>query len=141
MWQASQSVLLDKIIMSGMECILVKVAGVGLQEKDLGKTLNMLESKLRKLVISPASSLLECASRGLRLTRWRFLSRTTCTGFTSAERGASTRRSLWILPSSMIGSSCSSSSDLEVSTYQPLTTRLPLYSETKRPSRQWTLLP
>lgn len=49
MWQASQSALLSKIIGSGMSCILVKVAGIGLDERDLGRTLNTLEPKLRRL--------------------------------------------------------------------------------------------
>jgi diphthine-ammonia ligase len=49
MWQASQSALMSKIIASGMSCVLVKVAGVGLEERDLGRTLNVLEPKLRRL--------------------------------------------------------------------------------------------
>jgi len=50
LWQRNQAELLDEMIMAGMEAILIKVAGAGLHEAHLGKTLAQVQSTLAKLV-------------------------------------------------------------------------------------------
>lgn len=49
LWQRNQSSLLDEMVASGFVAILIKVAGIGLVERDLGKTLNQLQPKLEHL--------------------------------------------------------------------------------------------
>lgn len=50
LWQSEQLPLVTKMIQSGLEAVLVKVAGVGLGEAQLGKTLGQLLPLLTKLV-------------------------------------------------------------------------------------------
>ncbi|OCH92905.1 hypothetical protein OBBRIDRAFT_811409 [Obba rivulosa] len=49
LWQRDQAELLSEMIDSGMEAILIKVAGIGLTVKHLGKTLAQIHSTLVKL--------------------------------------------------------------------------------------------
>ncbi|SPO36938.1 uncharacterized protein PSFLO_02409 [Pseudozyma flocculosa] len=49
LWQRSQPELYDEMIQAGMTSILIKVAGIGLEERDLGKTLHQMRHKLWKL--------------------------------------------------------------------------------------------
>jgi diphthine-ammonia ligase len=50
LWQRDQRELLAEMIMSGMEAILIKVAGIGLGINHLGKTLADMQPTLVKLV-------------------------------------------------------------------------------------------
>jgi len=50
LWQRDQRELLGEMIDAGMECVLVKVAGIGLTVKHLGKTLAEMQPTLLKLV-------------------------------------------------------------------------------------------
>ena len=50
LWQHSQRKLLLDMEKAGLEAILIKVAGIGLEERDLGKSLRMMRPKLEKLV-------------------------------------------------------------------------------------------
>lgn len=50
LWQRDQAELLSDMIASGMEAILIKVAGIGLTTKHLGKTLTEMQPTLTKLV-------------------------------------------------------------------------------------------
>jgi diphthine-ammonia ligase len=53
LWQRDRAALLDDITASGMEAVLVKVAGAGLDPiKHLGKTLNYLKPTLTRLHLS-----------------------------------------------------------------------------------------
>ncbi|KAF9464425.1 hypothetical protein BDZ94DRAFT_1297190 [Collybia nuda] len=49
LWQRDQEELLSEMITSGMEAILIKVAGIGLTTEHLGKTLAVMEPSLIKL--------------------------------------------------------------------------------------------
>ena len=49
LWHREQSELLDEMIAAGVHAILIKVAGVGLTENHLGKTLEEMRPKLRSL--------------------------------------------------------------------------------------------
>ncbi|CAO1632197.1 unnamed protein product [Sympodiomycopsis kandeliae] len=49
LWQRSQEELLDEMVKSQVQAILIKVAGIGLQEKHLGKTLAQMQPLLMKL--------------------------------------------------------------------------------------------
>ncbi|KAJ7590852.1 hypothetical protein C8J56DRAFT_1134729 [Mycena floridula] len=49
LWQRPQDELLAEMIEAGMECILIKVAGIGLTIKHLGKTLGEMQETLQKL--------------------------------------------------------------------------------------------
>ncbi|EJD53709.1 adenine nucleotide alpha hydrolases-like protein [Auricularia subglabra TFB-10046 SS5] len=49
LWQRDQPELLSEMIEAGMECILIKVAGIGLMTKHLGKTLAQMQPTLLKL--------------------------------------------------------------------------------------------
>ncbi|KAL9939536.1 hypothetical protein V8E36_001353 [Tilletia maclaganii] len=49
LWQRSQDDLLDEMVKAGMNAVLIKVAGIGLDERDLGKSLAQMQSKLRRL--------------------------------------------------------------------------------------------
>lgn len=50
LWQSEQLPLVARMISSGLEAVLVKVAGVGLGEKQVGKTLGQLFPLLTRLV-------------------------------------------------------------------------------------------
>ena len=50
LWQRDQEELLTEMIEAGMEAILIKVAGIGLTSKHLGKTLAQMQQTLMKLV-------------------------------------------------------------------------------------------
>ena len=50
LWQRDQRELLAEMIEAGLEAILIKVAGVGLQTKHLGKTLAQMQTTLLRLV-------------------------------------------------------------------------------------------
>lgn len=52
LWQASQLLLLERMLACGMEVILVKVAGVGLGIDLVGKNLREVMPLLRRLVSS-----------------------------------------------------------------------------------------
>ncbi|KAI0284373.1 hypothetical protein BGY98DRAFT_1087615 [Russula aff. rugulosa BPL654] len=49
LWQRDQAELLSEMIAAGMEAILIKVAGIGLTTKHLGKTLMEMQPTLTKL--------------------------------------------------------------------------------------------
>ncbi|KAH9951666.1 hypothetical protein B0H21DRAFT_185984 [Amylocystis lapponica] len=49
LWQRDQAELLDEMINAGMEAVLIKVAGIGLTAKHLGKTLAEMQQTLVKL--------------------------------------------------------------------------------------------
>lgn len=50
LWQRDQSDLLDEMCNAGLQAVLVKVAGVGLEAKHLGKSLSQMRPTLKKLV-------------------------------------------------------------------------------------------
>lgn len=50
LWQRDQAELLSEMIAAGMEAILIKVAGIGLTIKHLGKTLTEMQPTLTTLV-------------------------------------------------------------------------------------------
>ena len=56
LWQRDQGELLSEMIGSGLQAILIKVAGIGLTPKHLGKTLGEMQQVLVKLVSSAPSS-------------------------------------------------------------------------------------
>ncbi|WFD31579.1 diphthine--ammonia ligase [Malassezia sp. CBS 17886] len=49
LWQRNQTSLLDDMIAAGLDAVLVKAAGIGLDERDLGKSLRTLRPKLLRL--------------------------------------------------------------------------------------------
>lgn len=49
LWQRSQSELYAEMLDAGLVSILIKVAGIGLDERDLGKTLGQMQAKLERL--------------------------------------------------------------------------------------------
>lgn len=49
LWQRSQSELYAEMLDAGLVSILIKVAGIGLDERDLGKTLGQMQGKLERL--------------------------------------------------------------------------------------------
>ncbi|KAG8766524.1 hypothetical protein FRC12_006811 [Ceratobasidium sp. 428] len=49
LWQRDQRELMSEMIEAGVEAILIKVAGIGLQERHLGKTLAQMEPTFHKL--------------------------------------------------------------------------------------------
>jgi len=49
LWQRNQTSLLHEMNVSGLDAILIKVAGIGLGERDLGKSLRALTPKLEQL--------------------------------------------------------------------------------------------
>lgn len=49
LWQRNQTSLLHEMNASGLDAIVIKVAGIGLGERDLGKTLRVLTPKLEHL--------------------------------------------------------------------------------------------
>ncbi|KAJ7283900.1 hypothetical protein C8J57DRAFT_748482 [Mycena rebaudengoi] len=49
LWQRDQAELMDEMVAAGMEAILIKVAGIGLTVKHLGKTLAQMQPTLVKL--------------------------------------------------------------------------------------------
>ena len=50
LWQREQDELLQEMIDAGLVAVIIKVAGVGLTEKHLGKTLAEMQPTLVKLV-------------------------------------------------------------------------------------------
>lgn len=50
LWQRDQAELLSEMIEAGMKAVLIKVAGIGLTPKHLGKTLAEMQPTLIKLV-------------------------------------------------------------------------------------------
>lgn len=50
MWQGHQATLVDTMLSSGLEPVLVKVAGVGLEVEDVGRKLRDVRARLGKLV-------------------------------------------------------------------------------------------
>jgi diphthine-ammonia ligase len=60
LWQRDQDELLSEMIDSGLEAIIIKVAGVGLSVKHLGKTLQEMQPTLRRLVSILPCSILCC---------------------------------------------------------------------------------
>ncbi|GAA5839049.1 hypothetical protein JCM11251_007862 [Rhodosporidiobolus azoricus] len=49
LWERNQKELLSEMVNAGMECVLVKVAGAGLQVDHLGKTLGEMQPTLHRL--------------------------------------------------------------------------------------------
>ena len=50
LWQREQDELLQEMINVGLVAVVIKVAGIGLTEKHLGKTLAEMQPTLLKLV-------------------------------------------------------------------------------------------
>jgi diphthine-ammonia ligase len=50
LWKRNQAELLSEMISSGIDAVLIKVAGIGLKEIHLGKTLTEMEPTFLKLV-------------------------------------------------------------------------------------------
>lgn len=50
MWQGKQAALVDTMLSSGLEPVLVKVAGIGLEVEDVGRKLRDVRARLGKLV-------------------------------------------------------------------------------------------
>jgi diphthine-ammonia ligase len=50
LWQRDQAELLSEMIAAGMQAVLIKVAGIGLSTRHLGKTLSEMQSTLVTLV-------------------------------------------------------------------------------------------
>ena len=50
LWQREQDELLQEMIDAGLVAVILKVAGIGLTEKHLGKTLAEMQPTLLKLV-------------------------------------------------------------------------------------------
>lgn len=50
LWQRQQEPLLAEMINAGVEAILIKVAGIGLDVKHLGKTIAQMQPTLKRLV-------------------------------------------------------------------------------------------
>lgn len=50
LWQRDQDELLSEMVNAGMEAVLIKVAGIGLSTKHLGKSLAQMQPLLRRLV-------------------------------------------------------------------------------------------
>lgn len=50
LWQRDQAELLSEMIAAGMHAVLIKVAGIGLTTRHLGKTLSEMQSTLVTLV-------------------------------------------------------------------------------------------
>jgi len=50
LWQRDQAELLSEMIAAGMQAVLIKVAGIGLTTKHLGKTLSEMQHTLVTLV-------------------------------------------------------------------------------------------
>ena len=50
LWQRNQDELLSEMIDSGLEAILIKVAGIGLKTSHLGLSLASMQTTLRRLV-------------------------------------------------------------------------------------------
>jgi diphthine-ammonia ligase len=57
LWQRDQRELLSEMIEAGMHAILIKVAGIGLSIKHLGKSLADMQPTLLKLVRYDGSTL------------------------------------------------------------------------------------
>jgi len=55
LWQREQDELLQEMIDAGLVAVIIKVAGIGLTEKHLGKTLAEMQLTLVKLVGSHAA--------------------------------------------------------------------------------------
>lgn len=55
LWQRNQAELLDEMCTANIEAILIKVAGIGLESEDLGKSLKQMRRKLGKLVCCQAT--------------------------------------------------------------------------------------
>lgn len=51
LWQRNQAELLAEMIESGVEAILIKVAGIGLTKHHLGKTISDMQPTLTRLVL------------------------------------------------------------------------------------------
>lgn len=85
LWQRDQAELLSEMIAAGVKSVLIKVAGIGLTVKHLGKTLNEMQDTLTRLV------------RPLRLCKQvhSFSRRTAFMACTSAAKAESTKLSLW----------------------------------------------
>jgi diphthamide synthase (EF-2-diphthine--ammonia ligase) len=81
LWQRDQAELMDEMVAAGMEAILIKVAGIGLTVKHLGKTLAQMQPTLVKLVRV-------CPENLTSINRVR----TICMGPTSVEKEVNTRR-------------------------------------------------
>lgn len=52
LWQRDQAELLSEMIEAGMQSVLIKVAGIGLTAKHLGKNLHEMQDTLTRLVRS-----------------------------------------------------------------------------------------
>ena len=50
LWQRDQAELLSEMIAAGMQAVLIKVAGIGLTHRHLGKTLSEMQNTLVTLV-------------------------------------------------------------------------------------------
>lgn len=68
LWQRDQSELLEEMIQSGLESILIKVASIGLESSHLNQSLGQMQPKLEALVSQILWVIDKLAYSGL--TRW-----------------------------------------------------------------------
>lgn len=83
LWQRNQEELLSEMVDSGMNAVLIKVAGIGLNEKHLGRTLGDMQPILLRLVSGSRHTAKEAYRQNPE--------RTNSTERMFAEKAASTR--------------------------------------------------
>lgn len=90
LWQRDQAHLLADMCGAGMESVVIKVAGAGLEERDLGKSLRQMQPKLHTLVRGRDGG---GGGEGHRVQIAARLCSIACTALTSVGRAGSMRRS------------------------------------------------
>jgi hypothetical protein len=92
LWRRDQEELLEEMIDSGIEAIIVKVASIGLQpRKHLGRTITDLQMEFLQLVWCVRSATLLSTLASNPTVRFTTFSKRS-TSSTCAERAANTRR-------------------------------------------------
>lgn len=92
LWQRNQAELLLEMINAGLEAVLIKVAGIGLTDRHLGKSLAQMQPTLQKLVWTTLNSIIMRPNSASH--------RIAYTVLTSAAKAGSMRPLHWIAPSS-----------------------------------------
>ncbi len=109
LWQRNQHELLDEMVRSELRSMLIKVAGAGLDERDLGKDLAVVRPKLHRLVSSQEGSIGSSSASFRCLTNTiRPHNSTSSTAVMYAERAESSRASPLPRPCSTSRSKCES---------------------------------
>ena len=99
------------MVTSGLVAVLIKVAGVGLLEDCLGKTLGQMQGKLTKLVSLSVSRIEGCVRPGPDTADVSARNRMECMVCISAARAGSMRPSRSTVRCSTIAFSCESQID------------------------------